>query len=84
VEHPTLDRLYNSTENGWKNNHLAWVLSGDMEGTMEEIIHFTQEVIDVFDKYDKENPIPGTLDGVVRGLKSIDSYKKTHVKKLEV
>lgn len=80
VEHPTSERLYNCSENGWKNNHLAWVLSGDMEGTMEKIVHFTNEVIEVFEKYVKDNPIPGTLEGVVRGLKSTDSYKKSVTK----
>ncbi len=75
VEHPNQERLYNATANGWKNNHLAWVLSGDMEGTMEKIVDFTSEIIKVFDEYVKNNPIPGTLEGVVRGLKASESYK---------
>lgn len=76
VEHPLSGRLYNATENGWKNNHLAWVLSGEIEGVLTEIIKFTNEIIEVFDNYVKDNPIPGTLEGVKRGLKSTDPYKK--------
>jgi hypothetical protein len=75
VEHPLSYRLYNSTENGWKNNHLAWILSGEVDGVWTEIINFTNEIIETFANYVKNNPIPGTL-GIKRGLKSIDPYKK--------
>lgn len=76
VEHPQSDRLYNATENGWKNNHLAWILSGEIDAVLTEIVNFTNEVIETFEKYNKDNPIPGTLEGVKRGLKATDPYKK--------
>jgi hypothetical protein len=76
VEHPTSERLYNATENGWKNNHLAWVLSGEIEGKNDEIVEFVNRITETFDQYLKDNPIPGKLEGVQRGVKSVDPFKK--------
>ena len=76
VEHPNPERLYNATEDGWKNNHLAWVLGGEIEGKNDEITNFVNVIAQTFDDYVRNNPIQGKLEGVQRGLKSVDPFKK--------
>lgn len=76
IEHPTQDRLYNCKENEWKNVHLSWVLSGELEGSLETIVNFTNPLMEKFEEYAEANKTPGTLTGVQRGLKSSDPYKK--------
>ncbi len=79
VEHPTQSRLYNCTETGWKNNHLAWVLSGEIEGLPDQIIPFVNTVVKAAEKYKEDNPVPGTLTGLTRGLKSGEPFKKPKI-----
>lgn len=76
VEHPTKERLYNTKENEWKNVHLSWILSGEIEGTFEPIVNFANSVMERFEEYIETNKVPGALTGLKRGLKSKDSYKK--------
>ncbi len=76
VEHPTLGRLWDGSETGWKNVHLSWVLSGEVEGILDGIIPFTQGFIDALQKYVDENPVPGELKISHRGLRAGEQYKK--------
>lgn len=76
VEHPTQERLYNCKENEWKNVHLSWVLSGELEGSLKEIVNFVNPLMKQFEEYAEANKVPGTLTGVKRGIKSTDPYKK--------
>lgn len=75
-EHPTPDRLYNCNDSGWKNNHLAWVLSGEFVGCMKEIEKFVNNISKTMEKYKKENPVPGELKLGIRGLRAGESFKK--------
>ncbi len=77
VEHPSKDRLYSPTEDEWKNVHLAWVLSGEIEGCLDKLVNFVNPIIEAFDKFVDANQIPGQLTGLQRGLKSIDNFKKS-------
>lgn len=76
IEHPTQNRLYNGSETGWKNNHLAWVLSGEIEGLPDQVVPFVNIVVKTAEKYKEDNPIPGILTGLTRGLKSGEPCKK--------
>lgn len=76
VEHPTQDRLYNMQDNNWKNNHLAWVLSGEIEDVFDSIVNFVNEQTILFEKYVIDNPMPGKLLGVQRGIKAGEQFKK--------
>jgi hypothetical protein len=76
VEHPTSERIYNSTPAGWKNNHLAWALSGEIEGTLDKIIPFINKISETYIKYRDDNATPGYLTGVKRGMKAKDPFKK--------
>jgi hypothetical protein len=76
VEHPTPDRLYNCIDSEWKNNHLAWILSGEFEGCMDEIVNFVNKISMSMEKYINENPIPGELKLGIRGLKAGEPFNK--------
>jgi hypothetical protein len=76
VEYPTSERIYNSTPTGWKNNHLAWVLSGDIESALDEIIPFINKIFGTYVKYKDDSAAPGYLTGVKRGMKAKDPFKK--------
>lgn len=76
VEHPTPQRLYNGSDTEWKNNHLAWVLSGEIEGLMDEIIPYINIIIETAERYIKDNPVPGTVTALLRGMKAGESFKK--------
>jgi len=76
VEHPTTDRLWESSETGWKIVNLSWVLSGEIEGIIDPVVSFVNEFVEKVEAYIKNNPIPGTLVGVTRGLKAGEQYKK--------
>ncbi len=76
VEHPSKERLYSPSEDEWKNVHLAWVLSGEIDGCLDKLVNFVNQILVAFDNYVKANQIPGQLTGVQRGLKSLDNFKK--------
>ncbi|MBA7508701.1 hypothetical protein ES705_00633 [subsurface metagenome] len=76
VEHPTTDRLQEGSETGWKTVNLSWVLCGEIEGIIDPIVYFVNEFVEKVEAYIKDNPIPGTLTGVTRGLKAGEQYKK--------
>ena len=76
VEHPTQNRLYNALPTEWKNNHLSWVLSGEIDGALDHIVPFINLITAAFDKYIADNQIPGSLTGVQRGIRSLEQYKK--------
>jgi hypothetical protein len=76
VEHPTTDRLQEGSGTGWKTVNLSWVLCGEIEGIIDPIVHFVNEFIEKVEAYKKDNPIPGTLTGITRGLKAEEQYKK--------
>ncbi len=73
VEHPNKDRLYDIIS--WKNVHLAWVLSGEIEATQDELVNLVNEINQSFDKYVSEHEISGALQGVKRGLKVDEPFK---------
>jgi hypothetical protein len=75
IEHPTEDRIYNSLGNGWKNVHLSWILSGEIEKSYEDINTFIIVLKKSYDKYIQNNPIPGVLN-VTRGIRAVDPSKK--------
>lgn len=76
VEHPTTDRLWEGSETGWKTVNLSWVLCGEIEGIIDPIITFVNEFVEKVEAYIKDNPIPGNLTGLTRGLKAGEQYKK--------
>lgn len=76
VEHPTTDRLWDGSDTGWKTVNLSWVLCGEIEGIIDPVVSFVNEFIERVESYIKDNPIPGTLTGVKRGLKAGEQYKK--------
>lgn len=76
VEHPTLTRLWEGSDTGWKTVSLSWVLSGEIEGITEPIISFVNEFIKTAEAYIKTNPVPGKLNISHRGLKAGEQYKK--------
>lgn len=76
VEHPTIDRLWNGSGTGWKTVNLSWALCGEIEGTAEKVVFFVNEFVKKIEDYIKNNPIPGTLTGLTRGLKAGEQYKK--------
>lgn len=76
VEHPTTDRLQEGSETGWKTVSLSWVLCGEIEDMINPIIHFVNEFVEKVEAYKKDNPIPGTFTGLIRGLKAGEQYKK--------
>jgi len=76
VEHPTTDRLQEGSETGWKTVNLSWVLCGEIEEIINPIVDFVNEFIEKVVAYKKDNPIPGTLTGLTRGLKAGEQYKK--------
>lgn len=76
VEHPKWSHLYNCDLVEWKSVHLAWILSGDIYNYDESIVPFINAIIIAFEKFEKENQIPGELTGLTRGLKSMDQTKK--------
>ena len=73
VEHPNKDRLYNITN--WKNVHVAWVLSGEIEKYRDELVGLVNEINQAFDKFRDEHEIPGTLQGVKRGVRADEPFK---------
>lgn len=76
VEHPTTDRLWEDSETGWKTVSLSWVLCGEVEGIIDPVIAFVNEFVGKVEAYIKDNPIPGNLTGLTRGLKAGEQYKK--------
>ena len=76
VEHPTTDRLWGDIDTGWKSVNLSWVLCGEIEGIIEPVVLFVKEFVKKAEVYIKNNPIPGALTGVKRGLKAGEQYKK--------
>ncbi len=56
--------------------NLSWILSGEIEGIIDPIVHFVNEFVEKVEVYRKDNPMPGTLTGVTRGLKAGKQYKK--------
>ena len=76
VEHPTTDRLQEGSETGWKTVNLSWVLCGEIEEIINPIVHFIKDFFEKVEAYKKDNPIPGTLSGLTRGLKAGEQYKK--------
>jgi len=76
VEHPTIDRLANGTDTGWKTVNLSWALSGEIEGVLDPIVAYVNEFVRKVVKYIADNPIPGELKNVHRGLKAGEGYKK--------
>ncbi len=77
VEHPTTDRLQEGSETGWKTVNLSWILYGEIEEIINPIVHFVNEFVEKVEAYRKDNPIPGTLTGITRGLKAGEQYKKS-------
>jgi len=75
VEHPKNENLYDCSEQGWKNVNLSWVLSGEFDGIADPIVEFVNEFIQSIEKYIKDNPIPGSLTGIKRGIKAGESFK---------
>ncbi len=76
VEHPTIDRLWNGTDTGWKVVNLSWALSGEFEGMLDPIVTYVNELVEKVEKYIADNPIPGELKISHRGLKAGEQYKK--------
>ena len=76
VEHPTTNRLWGDPETEWKTVNLSWVLCGEIEEILNPIVLFVNEFIEKIETYIKENPIPGSLTGLTRGLKAGEQYKK--------
>ena len=76
VEHPTTDRLWEGSETGWKAVNLSWVLCGEIEGIIDPVVTFVNEFVEKVEAYIRDNPIPGTLTGLTRGLKAGEQYKK--------
>jgi hypothetical protein len=76
VEHPTNDRLWDGSETGWKTVSLSWILCGEIEGIIDPVVSFVNEFVVKVEAYIKDNPIPGTLTGLTRGLKAGEQYKK--------
>jgi len=76
VEHPTTERLQEGSDTGWKAVNLSWVLSGEVEGIVDPIVHFVNEFIKTIEAYIKANPVPGALTGLTRGAKAGEQYKK--------
>jgi hypothetical protein len=75
VEHPSSPRIYNNDEQGWKNVHLAWILSGEIENMCKDLEAFVNGLVRAYDKFIKDNERPGSLE-VKRGLKSNDPFKR--------
>lgn len=76
IEHPTTDRLQDCSETGWKSVSLSWILSGEIEGIIDPIVYFINDFIKKVEVYRKDNPIPGKLTGLIRGVKAGEQYKK--------
>jgi hypothetical protein len=76
VEHPTTQRLWEGSETGWKTVNLSWVLCGEIDGIISPIVIFVNEFVKKVEAYIKDNPIPGTLNGLTRGLKAGEQFKK--------
>lgn len=76
VEHPTVDRLRNGTDIGWKTVNLSWSLSGEIENIMNEVINYVNEFVKKAEEYIKNNPVPGELKVSHRGLVAGEPYKK--------
>lgn len=80
--HPTFLRIYPTTETDWQNNHVAWVLSGNVHNTYGELEKYLEKVSESFNKYVNENKRQVTLNRLKRGLRAKESLKKTREKKI--
>lgn len=76
VEHPTTDRLQEGSNTGWKTINLSWILCGEIEDIINPIVNFVNEFVEKAEVYKKDNPIPGALTGLIRGIKAGEHYKK--------
>lgn len=75
VEHPDPSRIYNSDKRSWKNVHLAWILSGEIETINGNIQTFTDGLIEAYEIFREAHKHSGTLN-IKRGLRSDDPYTK--------
>lgn len=74
VEHPNQERLYSMSS--WKNVHLAWVLSGEIDRTWEIVVILVNQINKNFEEFVAKYPIPGELQGVQRGVRVGEQFKK--------
>lgn len=79
IEHPTPQRLYSGSSFTWKTNHLAWVLCGELEGSFEHIASLVNEIAKKYEIYVYENPVPGRLQGLQRGIRAKEPAKKSYL-----
>jgi len=77
IEHPTKERLSEGSKTGWKTINLSWILCGEVDGIINPIIGFINKFVEKMETYKKDNPIPGKLTGVRRGIKAGEQYKKS-------
>lgn len=78
--HPTFQRIFPvNPDVNWKENPIAWVLSGDLEDTYTKLEDFIKAVYTDFEKYIKEHPTGPVTFKVERGVKVLESYKNPSV-----
>lgn len=78
--HPIELNVYNSTQE-WDNVPLAWIMAGKYHKGFLSIKRLLFEISKLWDKYQKDNAKPTTLN-IVRGIKSAHQFKKPPRRKL--
>jgi hypothetical protein len=75
--HPTFQRIFPTNPDvNWKENHIAWALSGDLENTYSELENFIKDLYSDFERFLQDNPTGPITFNIERGIKAQESYKK--------
>lgn len=77
VEHPSDESHYNSTDGGWDQVLIAWMLSNRAVPTMNAFIKWFETLVPAWDAWTEAQPKqPGTLTVGMRGVSSTRPAKK--------
>ncbi len=81
VEHPEKETVYNSTGGEWDRVPLAWIASGKALSAIEASLALIADIAKAWDAFQSAHASgPGTLTGVTRGIRSLESAKKAPVR----